>query len=150
MTTEPTSIDGEVTANKPSTTPQQTSGFRSAVTARPEARLNGNSPAGRRVRDLYRGLMKRLSQPADVTVQAAVLALAELLTAAENARANLLTGKVSSSNELVRLENLVRRAEIRVGLVPGTNATEDADPYGAYGALLNIDDTDTDTEEPAQ
>jgi hypothetical protein len=145
MTSEPTSIDGEVTANEPSTTPQQTSGFRSAVTARPEARLNGNSPAGRRVRDLYRGLMKRLNQPADVTVQAAVLALAELLTAAENARANLLTGKVSSSNELVRLENLVRRAEIRVGLVPGTNSAEDADPYGPYGALLNIDDTDEAT-----
>jgi hypothetical protein len=148
MTSEPTSIDGEVTANEPSTTPQQTSGFRSAVTARPEARLNGNSPAGRRVRDLYRGLMKRLNQPADVTVQAAVLALSELLTAAENARADLLNGKVSSSNELVRLENLVRRAEIRVGLAPGAlSAQQQSDPYGYAGLLVDDDD---DTEEPAQ
>jgi hypothetical protein len=147
MTTEPTSIEGEATANVTPTTPRQTSGFRSAVTARPEARLNGNSPAGRRIRDLYRGLMARLSEPADVTVQAAVLALAELLTAAENARANLLTGKVSSSNELVRLENLVRRAEIRVGLVPGAAAAGEEADY-RYGGLFVEDVPDT-TAEPA-
>jgi hypothetical protein len=70
------------------------------------------------VRDLYRALMTRLDNPEDVVVQSDILALAELKTAAEIARANLLEGKVQSSNELVRLENLVRRAEARVGLEP--------------------------------
>lgn len=148
MTTEPASIEGEATPNVTPTIPRQTPGFRSAVTARPEARLNGNSPAGRRVRDLYRGLMQRLENPTDITIQAAVLALSELLTAAENARANLLEGKVSSSNELVRLENLVRRAEIRVGLAPGTSSTQqDPDAY-RYGGLF-IEDVPDEAVEPA-
>lgn len=121
MTTEPSSIEGEATANVTPTTLRQTSGFRSAVTARPERRLNGNSPAGRRVRDLFQALMTRLGTPTDLIV-ADCLALVELKTGAEIARANLLTGKVSSSNELVRLENLVRRAEARVGLEPGAGA----------------------------
>jgi hypothetical protein len=150
MTDDPTPIGGELTANVAPTSPRQTPGYRSAVTARPEARLNGNSPAGRRVRDLYRGLMQRLDSPADITMQAAVLALSELLTAAENARANLLEGRVQSSNELVRLENLVRRAEIRVGLVPGALSTQqDPDAY-RYGGLFIDDDGDDDAEEPAQ
>jgi hypothetical protein len=131
MTDDPTPIDGQTKANVTLVTPRQTAGFRSAVTARPEARLNGNSPAGRRVRDLFKALMTRLDNPTDITIQAAVLALSELLTAAENARADLLEGKVSSSNELVRLENLVRRAEARVGLVPAAAAEETTHPYAA-------------------
>jgi hypothetical protein len=146
MTSEPTPNDGELAANVSPATPRQTSGFRSAVTARPERRLNGNSPAGRRVRDLYAGLMQRLEAPTDITIQAAVLALSELLTAAENARANLLNGKVSSSNELVRLENLVRRAEIRVGLVPGApTAGEETD--NRFGGLF-IEDVPDEAAEP--
>ena len=146
MTTEPSSIEGEATANVAPTTPRQTPGFRSAVTARPERRLNGNSPAGRRVRDLYAGLMQRLDSPTDITKQAAVLALAELLTAAENARADLLEGRVKSSNELVRLENLVRRAEIRVGLVPGSNSVGEETDYRFGGLFVDIPD---ENAEPA-
>jgi hypothetical protein len=74
MTDEPTAIGGRVTANVNPTTPRQTAGFRSAITARPEARLDGNSAVGRRVRDLFRGAMERLDNPADVVVQADVLA----------------------------------------------------------------------------
>jgi hypothetical protein len=147
MTAEPTSNDGESGASVTQSTPRQTSGYRSAVTARPDRRLNGNSPAGRRVRDLFAGLMTRLNSPTDITVQAAVLALAELVTAAENARAHLLEGKVSSSNELVRLENLVRRAEIRVGLVPGAATAADEVDY-RFGGLF-VDDVPDSTAEPA-
>jgi hypothetical protein len=82
MTTEPSSIESKATANVTLTTTRQTPGFRSAVTARPERRLNGNSPAGRRVRDLYAGLLQRLNNPADITIQAAVLALAGAATLA--------------------------------------------------------------------
>jgi hypothetical protein len=60
--------------------------------------------------------MARLNEPEDVLVQADILAWAELKTAAEVARAELLEGKGRSSNESVRLENLTRRAAISVGL----------------------------------
>jgi hypothetical protein len=95
------------------------SDYRSSVTRAPAGRLDGRSAVGKRVRDLFRALMARLNEPADISIQADILALTELKTAAEVARANLLGGKVQSSNELVRLENLVRRAEARVGLEPG-------------------------------
>jgi len=143
MTDEPTSNDGAVTANVATTTARQTAGFRSALTARPEARLNGNSPVGRRVRDLFKALMTRLGDPVDVVVVADVLAWAELKAAAEVARADLLEGKGRSSNECVRLENLVRRAAASVGLEP-TAGSSDSDSDTLYGGLF-IDDN----EEPA-
>ena len=132
MTNDPTPNDGQVAANVTPTTPRQTAGYRSAVTARPEARLNGNSPAGRRIRDLFQAAMRRLDGPVDVVVQADVLAWAELKTAAENARARLLEGKDQSSNETVRLENLCRRAAASVGLEPAAGAEEEfQNPFAA-------------------
>ena len=93
--------------------------YRSSVTRSPAARLDGRSAAGKRVRDLFRALMVRLNEPADIMVQADIMALVELKVAAETARARLLEGKDQNTNGLVRLENLVRRAEARVGLEPG-------------------------------
>jgi hypothetical protein len=122
LTGEPTSNGGEVKANVTPTTPRQTAGYRSAVTARPEARLDGNSAVGRRVRDLYRGLMERLNNPADITIQSDILALAELKAIGEAARLRLLEGRDQNTNGLVRVENLTRRAEARVGLEPGAGA----------------------------
>jgi hypothetical protein len=122
------------------------SDYRSSVTRSPAGRLDGRSAAGKRVRDLYRALMTRLNEPADIVTQADIMALAELKVAAEVARVRLLE-KDQSSNECVRLENLVRRAEARVGLVPGiSSAEQQCDPYG-YGGLF-VDDDD-DAEEPA-
>jgi hypothetical protein len=63
--------------------------------------------------------MTRLGDPSDILVQADILALTELKVAAEAARLRVIEGKDQSSNECVRLENLVRRAEARVGLEPG-------------------------------
>jgi hypothetical protein len=131
MTTDPTTNDGEAAADVSPTTPRPTSGFRSAITARPEARLDGNSSVGRRVRDLHRALMARLGDPTDVIVVADVLAWAELKAAAEVARARLLEGDNQSSNEVVRLENLTRRAAASVGLEPSGQADEPAHPYAA-------------------
>lgn len=141
MTDEATPNGGEPELNEPQTTARQSAPFRSSVTARPDARLNGNSPAGRRVRDLYRALMSRLNEPADIVVQADVMAWAELKAAAEVARASVLE-KGQSSNECVRLENLVRRAEARVGLASGAAAAEqDTSPSGLF-----IDDDDAEDD----
>jgi hypothetical protein len=95
------------------------SDYKSSVTRSPAGLLDGRSATGKRVRDLFRALMTRWGDPDDVVPQADIMALAELKTAAETARARLLEGKDQSSNECVRLENLVRRAEARVGLEPG-------------------------------
>jgi hypothetical protein len=141
MTDTPTPIDGRRMAKDTSTRPRQTSSYRSAVTARPEARLNGNGAVGRRVRDLYQALMVRLNEPTDVVIQADILAWAELKAASEVARARLLDGDTKSSNEVVRLENLTRRAAGTVGLEPSASASEQSDPYG-YAALLVDDDDD--------
>jgi hypothetical protein len=100
-------------------------GYRAALTRAPAARLDGRSPTGKRIRDLYESLMARLNQPADVMVQADILSLVELKVMSETARLRILEGKDQNTNGLVRLENLVRRAEARVGLEPGVGAKVD-------------------------
>ena len=99
--------------------------YRSAITSAPAARLDGRSAIGRRVRDLFKALMARLGDPSDIVAQADIMALAELKAAAETARVCLLKGEKQNTNEIVRLENLVRRAEARVGLEPATAAKEE-------------------------
>jgi hypothetical protein len=121
------------------------SNYKSSVTRSPSTRIDGRSAVGKRVRDLFKGLMKRLNEPADITIQADVLALAELKTSAEVARADLLENRVSSSNELVRLENLVRRAEARVGLEAGAGAKVEPPDWRD----LLVGDQDDDTTEEA-
>jgi hypothetical protein len=119
------------------TSPRRTASGRSAITNRPSRRLNGNSPVGRRVRDLFHGLMERLDNPVDVVTVADVLALAELKTAAEVARVRMLEGGGDrGSNECVRLENLVRRAEARIGLAAGSTK---ADPETLEEYLARTD-----------
>jgi hypothetical protein len=117
---------------------------RSAVTNAPAGRLDGRSAIGRRVKDLFAALMARLGEPVDVVAQADVLAPAELKVAAEVARARLLEGKNQNSNECVRLENLVRRAEARVGLEPG--ATTKTEP-GDWRDLFAEDDDDQPADD---
>jgi hypothetical protein len=145
LTIDPTPNDSEPRANEAPRMPRQSAGWRSSVTNRPDARLDGNSAVGRRVRDLFKAVMTRLDNPTDPMIVADCLALVELKAAAEVARAALLEGKVSSSNELVRLENLVRRAEARVGLEPG--AATKSEP-GDWRDLFAGDDDNQD--EPAQ
>jgi hypothetical protein len=129
--------------NGTTTTPQPPAEHRSAITARPDARLNGNSRAGRRVRDLYRALMHRLGEPSDPVAQGDILAVAEMRTLAESARLRLLEGKDQDTNGLIRLENVLRRCEARVGLTPAGAPTEDSS--NPFGILLGLDD-----EEPAK
>jgi hypothetical protein len=136
MTPDQPSIEADNTSIKPRSTPDH----RSAITSAPAARLDGRSAVGRRVRDLFRGLMTRMDNPTDVIVVADILAWAELKAAAEVARARLLEDG-GSSNECVRIENLVRRAAASVGLEPSTGSSEpDADSL--YGGLFIEDDNE--------
>jgi hypothetical protein len=128
-------------------TPKRTPGYRSAITTAPDARLDGNSIVGRRIRDIYRALMERLNQPADIVIQSDVLALAELKTMAEAARLRVLEGKEQSSNEIVRLENLVRRAEARVGLELGAATKTEPETLEQYLARTAVDTDDGEIDE---
>jgi hypothetical protein len=80
------------------------------------ARASGRTSGGRRVRDLYRAYLAGVSNPDDAC-RAQVLAAAELMVAAENARAELLAG-AADIEQIVRLENLANRAVKRLGLKP--------------------------------
>jgi hypothetical protein len=95
---------------------------RAAVTNNPLARADGRTPQGRRIRDLYRAWHAAMGQPSDAGAQAAILAAAELVVAAESARAALLSG-TGDVDQVVRLENLSGRAVRKLGIkAPATAA----------------------------
>jgi len=88
----------------------------SATTNDPlRVRADGRTPQGRRVRDLFRSYLGALGSPNDPGAQAAVLAAAELVVAAETARAALLAG-TGDVDQVVRLENLSARAIRKLGI----------------------------------
>jgi len=95
---------------------------RAATTNDPmRVRTNGRTSAGRRVRDLYRAYLTALGRTDDLAC-AQALAAAELVMAAENARAQLLAGQ-GDVEQIVRLENLANRAVRRLGIKPGAAPT---------------------------
>ena len=67
------------------------------------------------MRDLYRAYSAALGDPGDPGVQAQVVAAAELVVAAEAARAALLAGR-GDLDQVIRLENLSARGLRRLGL----------------------------------
>jgi hypothetical protein len=87
------------------------------VTNNPLHRASGNTPGGRRVRDLYRAYSLALGQPTDVITQAACMAAAEAVVIAEEARQRVLRGDVGVSyDDLVRLDHQADRKVRRLGL----------------------------------
>jgi hypothetical protein len=135
--------DSLISLDEEPITDQSQGNYRSAVTRAPASRVNGRTAVGRRVRDLFGALMARLGQPSDVIVQADVLALAELKAAAEVARLRLLEGDERNSNEIVRLENLVRRAEARVGLAAGAAGKPDDDGTSWRDLFVGTEEEET-------
>jgi hypothetical protein len=126
--------------------------YRSIITRRPASRLNGRSAAGKRVKDLFKAIMTRLGDPYDdVIVVADALAWSELKAASEVARARLLEGDTKSSTEVVRIENLCRRAAVSVGLESAVGEAAPmslADKLAGLGyALPSDDDDETDTDD---
>jgi hypothetical protein len=93
---------------------------RSRVTNDPMRRHRGKTADARRVRDLYLSYMSALGNPLNAIVQANVAKAAELVAAAEIARAKLIDG-AGDANQLVRIENLAARAVRSLGL-PEANA----------------------------
>jgi hypothetical protein len=91
---------------------------RAALTNDPlRKRADGRTPQGRRIRDLFRAYSTAMGAPSDPGTQAAILAAAELVVAAECARAKLLADG-GDVEQLIRLENLAARATRRLGLKP--------------------------------
>jgi hypothetical protein len=133
-------ITGRSSAGSMKISGRSPDGYRAALTRSPAARLDGRSPTGKRIRDLYESLMARLNQPADVMVQADILALVELKAMSETARLRILEGKDQNTNGLVRLENLVRRAEARVGLEIGAATKREPETLEEYLARTSITD----------
>ena len=74
-------------------------------------RTPNDAKQGRRIRSLYRSFMAPLIAD-DPTHQAAALAAAELIVAAEDARRRLLEGDPAAESAVVRLENAARRAKL--------------------------------------
>jgi hypothetical protein len=145
MPSDQPGIDGQSAAINGRSPPN----YRSSTTRSPTGRLDGRSAAGKRVRDLFNGLMERLGHPPDIVMQADILALAELKVAAEASRKRLLEGQDPSANNTVRLENMIRRSEIRVGLAPATTSPDQESDTYKYGALFVDDDDDDDAEVSA-
>ena len=96
---------------------------RAALTNDPlRARANGRTPQGRRIRDLFRAYSAAMGSPSDPATQAAILAAAELMVAAERARAEFLADG-GDIEQLIRLENLAARATRRLGVKPTCEVT---------------------------
>jgi hypothetical protein len=92
---------------------------RAAVTNDPlRVRADGRTPQGRRTRDLYRSYFDAIGRPGNPAMQASVLAAAELMVAAERARAEFLAGR-GDVEQIVRLENLAARSVRRLGIEAG-------------------------------
>jgi hypothetical protein len=86
---------------------------RAALTNDPlRRRADGRTPQGRRIRDLFRAYSNAMGTPSDPGTQAAILAAAELVVAAECARAKVLADG-GDVEQPVRLENLAARATRR-------------------------------------
>jgi hypothetical protein len=87
------------------------------VTNDPLSRTNGNTPEGKRTRDLYRCFMAEAGNPDSDTFRAAALAAAELTVVAEQARSAVLkSGNIADLDQVVRVQGSADRALQRLGL----------------------------------
>ncbi len=114
MSADAAAVVAGSSASRPSVTarPRRTL---ARITNDPLHRAKGNTPEGRRVRDLYRAFAATLGDPGDPGTQAQVLTAAQLVAAAEVARTGLLEGR-GDLDQVIRLENLSARALRRLGL----------------------------------
>lgn len=109
-------IDGRSQADR---TPTAGRSQANATTNAPLSRWSGRSACGRRCRDLFRSYLKQAGSPTEPAAQAAIMALAEQIVIAEQARAECLRdgGLTKISLELViRAENLANRTLKRLKL----------------------------------
>jgi hypothetical protein len=89
-------------------------------------RVNGRTPRGRRIRRLFTGYMKGLD-PNDVVATSSALRAAELATTSEDVRSRVMAGELELSDTLVRVSNLLDRAERRLATLAGLAPDDDED-----------------------
>jgi hypothetical protein len=82
---------------------------RARATNSPLFGLKLRTATGRRVRDLYQGLMAKLDLD-NTIIRAAVRRAADLQVLSEQHRARMLNGESCDQETLVRLENMVARS----------------------------------------
>jgi hypothetical protein len=87
---------------------------RSRITNNPLSRNSTATATGRRVNDLFLSYLRAMTDRS-CTGQADALRAAELMVAAEEARARLLAGN-GDADGVVRIENLAARAVRKLGL----------------------------------
>jgi hypothetical protein len=76
--------------------------------------INRRTARGREIRDLYRTRMAAIEQESDATLQAAVRRTVELQLLTEQFRAEMLAGGKLDAEQMVRVENMLNRAERHV------------------------------------
>jgi hypothetical protein len=108
-----------------------------------KARHKATTSRGLRVRDLFRSFMTRLD-PSDVVAQAAALRAAELTATAEDIRERITAGDFELAEQLVRVENLVDRAERRLARIDDAKAKR---PYSIEDIQAAIDAAATSEDE---
>jgi hypothetical protein len=106
--------------------------LRARATNDPLLRHSGNTPEGRRVRDLFREYWTALGEPGDVPTQALILNAAELTALCEFKRTQLLANGASNkaTDALTRLEIAARSARRVLGLGPKPNLNQPPRPKG--------------------
>jgi hypothetical protein len=96
---------------------------RSRVTNNPNAAsgLDGRSSLARRFRDIFQNFLNTIGRPLDEQELAEVRRCAELSLICEEARAALMrsSGSAADLNSLLKLENVLARAERRLRFQPG-------------------------------
>jgi hypothetical protein len=111
---------------------------RSKTTNKPSKMvIDGRSPVGRRVRDIAEAFATQMGGWAALSDMqaAAVRRAAELHALAEQARADALKNGNADPEQLVRLENLARKAEHWLGIKPkGEPKPPNLDEYLAQRA----------------
>jgi hypothetical protein len=76
--------------------------------------INRRTAKGREIRDLYRSRMAAIEREPDATLQAAVRRAVELQLLTEQFRAGMLAGGKFDAEQMVRVENMLSRAERHV------------------------------------
>jgi hypothetical protein len=91
---------------------------RSKITNKPLHRWKGNTPEGRRCRDIFRALMHAAGQPTDPAIIARLASVADTAVLTDTVRERAARGEPVDYGALHRMEARVDREFRRLGLVP--------------------------------
>jgi hypothetical protein len=110
---------------------QRSAVLRSRTTNDPSSRFSLNTAEGRRARDLFEAFVALMGNPTEMILLSQALTAAELVAAAEMARAALLAG-TGDIDQVIRLENLSARATRKLRLPSAAAAPAAAPSLAQY------------------